>query len=185
MWYEHFRFSRKVSTIHKWGSQILLQQKLFHYFSPTLLYKEKYYIARFVLFFVTISNNSLWAHRARAKVVQPTFGWLVLFTFICYSVLWNSSPVLLVLCIVAFLSWNDLILPSNSCRIRMSLRKIDGSICRDTIRSFCFQHVVEIWASLFSNESKDSVILLSQEWLFFLEWQLASENTEETQRISN
>lgn len=33
--------------------------------------------------------------------------------------------------------------------------------------SFCFQHVPEIWVTLFSNESKDSVILLSWEWLFF------------------
>lgn len=45
--------------------------------------------------------------------------------------------------------------PSNLCSIRMSLRKTDSSSYADTIKSFCFQHVTEIWASLFSNWSQD------------------------------
>lgn len=110
---------------------------------------------------------------------------------ISYGMVWTfpfSRKVYSVMYNIGFLSGNGLIPPSNSCRISMSLRKIDSSICSDTIKSFCFQHVTEIWASLFVIESKDSVILLSREWLFFffLDEQLALEKTQQkTQRTSN
>lgn len=95
-----FLFSRKVGTI--WVSQILQQQNLRvrpHHFSATLLDKEKYlaficeYFKLCGLFFVAISNNSVWAFpltEPRQILSDTHFDDSYCYSsFIRYSVLWN------------------------------------------------------------------------------------------------
>lgn len=115
------------------------------------------------LLFITISNHPVWAF----SLTEPgnilsnahlNESYRLLSSAILFDEMSNTSPVLSIIYNVGFLPGNNLTPPSNSRRFRMSLRKPDGSICSDTVKSFCLQHLTEIRAPLFSNESKDCVV---------------------------